>query len=78
MKVTRALPPLFALGPSIVFRWVEIEPLIHICSSSEVYGQVREDEVLVKGPQSFRAENPYYVSKFGEDMLALQYFYHTG
>ena len=80
------LPPTDTLKANVIsatnlldaVRWVEIEPLIHICSSSEVYGQVREDEVLVKGPQSFRAENPYYVSKFGEDMLALQYFYHTG
>lgn len=50
------------------------DPIIHICSSSEVYGQVREDEVPIKETNSFRPASPYAVSKVGEDMLALQYW----
>lgn len=50
------------------------DPIIHICSSSEVYGQVKEDEVPIKETNPFRPASPYAVSKVGEDMLALQYF----
>jgi GDP-mannose 4,6-dehydratase len=50
------------------------DPMIHICSSSEVYGQVREDEVPIKESNPLRPASPYAVSKVGEDMLALQYW----
>jgi GDPmannose 4,6-dehydratase/GDP-4-dehydro-6-deoxy-D-mannose reductase len=55
-------------------RLAEIDPRIHICSSSEVYGQVREDEVPINENNAFRPASPYAVSKVGEDMIALQYF----
>jgi GDP-mannose 4,6-dehydratase len=50
------------------------DPVIHICSSSEVYGQVKEDEVPIKEDNPLRPASPYAVSKVGEDMLALQYW----
>ena len=50
------------------------DPVIHICSSSEVYGQVREDEVPIKEDNPFRPASPYAVSKVAEDMLAFQYW----
>jgi GDP-mannose 4,6-dehydratase len=50
------------------------DPVIHICSSSEVYGQVREDEVPIKEKVPFRPASPYAVSKVAEDMLAAQYW----
>ena len=50
------------------------DPVIHICSSSEVYGQVREDEVPITEENPLRPASPYAVSKVGEDMLALQYW----
>lgn len=50
------------------------DPIIHICSSSEVYGQIKEDEIPIKETNPFRPASPYAVSKVGEDMLALQYF----
>lgn len=53
-------------------------PIIHICSSSEVYGQVREEEIPIKEENTFRPASPYAVSKVGEDMLALQYFLSWG
>ena len=55
-----------------------IDPRIHICSSSEVYGQVRGDEVPIKETNEFRPASPYAVSKVGEDMIALQYFLSYG
>ncbi len=51
-----------------------LDPLVHVCSSSEVYGQVREDEIPIKETNPFRPASPYAVSKVGEDMLALQHF----
>lgn len=54
-------------------RAVGSSPRIHICSSSEVYGQVREDELPITEQQPFRPASPYAVSKVGEDMIAFQY-----
>lgn len=51
-----------------------IDARIHICSSSEVYGQVTRDEVPIRESNPFRPASPYAVSKVGEDMIALQYF----
>ena len=59
-------------------RHAGIDPVIHICSSSEVYGQVKEDEVPIKESQPFRPASPYAVSKVGEDMIAAQYFLSYG
>ncbi|MEK7507147.1 MAG: GDP-mannose 4,6-dehydratase [Patescibacteria group bacterium] len=50
------------------------DPVIHVCSSSEVYGQVTKSEVPIKETNPFRPASPYAVSKVGEDMLALQYW----
>jgi len=50
------------------------DPVIHICSSSEVYGQVKGDEVPIKEDNPFRPASPYAVSKVAEDMLAFQYW----
>ncbi len=55
-------------------RITEIDPVIHVCSSSEVYGQVTEADVPIKETCPFRPASPYAVSKVAEDMLALQYW----
>lgn len=55
-----------------------VDPKIHICSSSEVYGQVMEEEVPIRESNPFRPASPYAVSKVGEDMIALQYFLSYG
>jgi len=59
-------------------RIAEIDPKIHICSSSEVYGQVTEAEIPIREDNQFRPASPYAVSKVGEDMVALQYFLSYG
>jgi GDP-mannose 4,6-dehydratase len=59
-------------------RIVGLDPHIHICSSSEVYGQVREDEVPIRESNPLRPASPYAVSKVGEDMVSLQYFLSYG
>ena len=52
----------------------EFDPVIHVCSSSEVYGVVPEEEQPIKETQPFNPANPYAVSKVGEDMIALMYY----
>lgn len=59
-------------------RFVGINPRIHVCSSSEVYGQVREDEVPIKETTPLRPASPYAVSKVAEDLIAQQYHLSYG
>ncbi len=55
-------------------RFHGLDPVIHVCSSSEVYGQVRPEEVPIRETNPFRPASPYAVSKVGEDMIAWQYW----
>ncbi len=59
-------------------RIVKIDPVIHICSSSEVYGQVTKDDVPIRENCPLRPVSPYGVSKVGEDMVAFQYWVSYG
>jgi len=54
-------------------RLAGLTPRIHVCSSSEVYGQVTEAELPIRETNAFRPASPYAVSKVGEDMVAQQY-----
>ena len=54
-------------------RLTGIEARVHICSSSEVYGQVGEEDLPIRETMPFRPASPYAVSKVGEDMIAYQY-----
>jgi GDP-mannose 4,6-dehydratase len=51
---------------------------IHICSSSEVYGQVTEKDIPINEDCPLRPASPYAVGKVGEDMIAMQYFLSYG
>ncbi|MFB2832717.1 GDP-mannose 4,6-dehydratase [Aeromonas jandaei] len=50
-----------------------INPIIHICTSSEVYGQVAEENLPITEHTEFLPQSPYGVSKVAEDMTAYQY-----
>jgi len=52
---------------------VGIDPIIHICTSSEVYGQVGEKDIPIDEEVSFKPQSPYGVSKVAEDLIAYQY-----
>ena len=56
----------------------DYDPVVHVCSSSEVYGQVREDEIPIKEDVPLRPASPYAVSKVAEDMLGYQYWLSWG
>ena len=50
------------------------DPIIHVCSSSEVYGLVTPDLIPINENCRFNPSNPYAVSKVTEDMIALMYW----
>lgn len=54
------------------------DPIVHICSTSEVYGLVKEEDLPIKENQSLNPGNPYAVGKLGGDMAALVYWTNFG
>ncbi|MGD0335689.1 MAG: GDP-mannose 4,6-dehydratase [Candidatus Omnitrophota bacterium] len=59
-------------------RILKIDPIVHICSSSEVYGQVSKEDIPIRESCPLRPASPYAVSKVGEDMVAYQYWLSHG
>ena len=55
-------------------RILKIDPVVHICSSSEVYGQVTKADIPIRETCPLRPVSPYAVSKVGEDMLGFMYW----
>lgn len=51
----------------------KLDPIIHLCTSSEVYGEVPESELPINEATIFRPQSPYAVSKVAQDMLGYQY-----
>ena len=47
--------------------------IIHVCSSSEVFGRVSQDEVPIKEDTRFHPASPYAISKVGTDLLGRFY-----
>ncbi len=56
----------------------ELSPVIQLCSTSEVYGQVEPHEVPIKESNAIRPSSPYAVSKVTQDLLGLTYFKSYG
>ncbi len=51
----------------------EIDPVIHVCSSSEVFGRVPKEKVPIKEDEGFHPASPYAISKAGTDLLGRYY-----
>ena len=51
----------------------EIDPIIHVCSSSEVFGRVSEDNVPISEECTFHPASPYAISKVGTDLIGRYY-----
>lgn len=50
------------------------DPIIQLCSTSEVYGQVDPQEVPIREDAPMRPASPYAVSKAAQDLLGYTYF----
>ncbi len=46
-----------------------IDPLIHVCSSSEVFGRVPREKLPINEDCSFHPASPYSISKIGTDLI---------
>lgn len=55
-------------------RAAKIEPIVQICSTSEVYGQVDPKYVPIKEDTPMRPASAYAVSKIAQDLLGRTYF----
>jgi GDP-mannose 4,6-dehydratase len=65
------------LGTSNLFEAVRLaglDPIIQLCSTSEVYGQVDPKYVPIKEDAPMRPASPYAVSKAAQDLLGWTYF----
>lgn len=65
------------LGTNNLFeavRLLRLDPVIQLCSTSEVYGQLEPQYVPVKEDAPLRPASPYAVSKVAQDMLGWTYF----
>jgi GDPmannose 4,6-dehydratase/GDP-4-dehydro-6-deoxy-D-mannose reductase len=51
-----------------------IDPIIQVCSTSEVYGQVDPKNVPITEDCPLQPSSPYAVSKMAQDSLGLSYF----
>lgn len=69
------------LGTSHVFeaiRHARLDPLVQLCSTSEVYGQVDPKDVPITEEAPLRPASPYAVSKVAQDLLGRSYFVSYG
>ena len=53
---------------------LKIKPVIHICSSSEVFGRVKKQDLPINENNSFHPASPYAISKIGTDFIARYYY----
>ena len=47
--------------------------IIHVCSSSEVFGRVKKEDLPIKENATFHPASPYAISKVGTDLLGRFY-----
>ncbi|MCM8530829.1 MAG: GDP-mannose 4,6-dehydratase [Lentisphaeraceae bacterium] len=47
-----------------------IDPIIHVCSSSEVFGRVPKEKLPINEECSFHPASPYSISKIGTDLIS--------
>ena len=59
-------------------RIADIDPIVLLCSTSEVYGRVSPDEVPITEDCLLRPVSPYAVSKAAQDLLGFSYFTSFG
>lgn len=50
-----------------------IDPIIHVCSSSEVFGRVPKEKIPIHEETTFHPASPYAISKTGTDLIGRFY-----
>jgi len=75
----------------VLRRSKDIDPIIHVCSSSEVFGRVPKEKLPISEECSFHPASPYSISKiatdligrfhaeaYGQKVMTTRMFTHTG
>lgn len=55
---------------------IKINPFIHVCSSSEVFGRVKKENLPIDENCTYHPASPYAISKVGTDLIG-RYFYEA-
>jgi GDP-mannose 4,6-dehydratase len=55
---------------------LKFDPLIHVCSSSEVFGKVKKENIPIDENCNYHPASPYAISKVGTDLVG-KYFYEA-
>ena len=50
-----------------------LDPVIHVCASSEVFGRVSKDKLPISEDENFHPASPYAISKVGTDLVGRYY-----
>jgi GDP-mannose 4,6-dehydratase len=53
---------------------LNLDPLIHICSSSEIFGRVKKENLPIDENCLFHPASPYAISKVGTDLIGRFFF----
>jgi len=53
----------------VLRKCIGIDPVIHVCSSSEVFGRVPREKIPINEACSFHPASPYAISKVGTDLV---------
>ena len=56
-----------------IHRHKEIDPIVHVCSSSEIFGRVSRDQLPISEDCTFHPASPYAISKTGTDQIGRYY-----
>lgn len=56
-----------------ILKFDGIDPVIHVCSSSEVFGRVSPDKLPINEECTFHPASPYAISKVGTDLIGRYY-----
>ena len=57
----------------VLRKQIDIDPVIHVCSSSEVFGKVSKDKLPIDEECTFHPASPYAISKVGTDLVGRYY-----
>ena len=55
-------------------KFLKLNPLIHVCSSSEVFGKVKKENLPINENCNYHPASPYAISKVGTDMVGKYFF----
>jgi GDP-mannose 4,6-dehydratase len=56
-----------------ILKHKDVDPVIHVCASSEVFGRVPADKLPINEECGFHPASPYAISKVGTDLIGRYY-----